>query len=173
MTPHDFKPRFLAALPTMPAGLDLHWDEFVVFENSVLSDLAQEDIDFLTTQGLPHDAPPFLSFTAYTRHEIEQRLETFVLPENIFPIGHNGSGDILAIDKNLRDVVYFNHDANNLRVFINSTLLQFAECLCVFQEHLKSESMHQCLAAIAAVDSAAAKASSMWHSEIMAEVAGG
>lgn len=157
----------------MSASLDLHFDEFVVFEKSVLFDLAQDDIAFLTTQGLPQDAPPFLSFAAYTQKEIEQRLETFSLPQNIFPIGHNGSGDILAIDKNTRDVVYFNHDANNLRVFINTTLLQFAECLCVFQEHQKNETMRQCLDAIAAVDSEAAKASSMWHSEIMAEVTRG
>jgi hypothetical protein len=170
MTAQDFKPRFLAALPTMPVGLDLHLDEFVVFENADLSGLAEEDAVFLVTQGLPRDASPFLSFAAYTQDEIEQRLETFALPQNIFPIGHNGSGDILAIDKDSGEVVYFNHDANNLRVFINSSLLQFAECLCVYQEHLISEKMRQCIVAIAAVDSAAALTSSMWNSEIIAEV---
>jgi hypothetical protein len=172
MPAFDFKSRFLAALPPIPPELDLNWDEFVVFDADTVASLAEEDAEFLTTQGLPCDAAPFLSFYAYSEDEVAQRLEVFSLAENILPLGHNGSGDILALDKNTREVVNFNHDADNLRIFINSTLPKFAESLCVYQEHQNSKSMHQCLADIAAVDSMAAQNGCMWHSEIMAEITG-
>jgi hypothetical protein len=169
MVPFDFKARFVAALPPMPPGLELHWDEFVEFEPSRLSALSEDDRSFLTSNGLPRAASPFLAFAAYSAPEIAERVETFAVPGSYFPIGHNGSGDIIAIELTTREIVYFNHDNENLRVFINTTLRQFAECLCVYQEHLRDDTMRDCLAAIASADAPAAMPATMWYNEITAE----
>ncbi|WP_209569899.1 SMI1/KNR4 family protein [Herbaspirillum sp. 1130] len=170
MKSFDFKTRFIGALPSIPPGLELNLDRFVEFDKNLLSCLAEEDSAFLERHGLPCDASPFLSFSAYSPSQIAQSIETFALPPHYLPIGNNGAGDIIAIDEDSRQVVYFNHDAHNLRVFINSTVNQFAECLCVFQEHLRSETMSSCLTEIEGIDAAAANVNTMWHSEVMAEI---
>ncbi len=169
----NFKQRFIAALPAMPPNLDLRWDEFAEFDRVTVAPLFSRDADFLAEQGLPCDASPFLSFVAYSRAEIDQRLQVFGLSSNCFPIGHNGSGDVLAIDMDTREVVYFNHDFHNLRVFINSTLQQFAESLCIYQEHLRDETMATCLAQIGKIDAPAVLIDSMWYNEVTSELAGG
>lgn len=173
MSHFDFKTRFIAALPPVPPGLDLHWDQFVTFDPDTLSALDAEDAAFLIEQSLPCDASPFLSFAAYTPNDIEERLSTLGLPQACFPIGHNGSGDIIGVDTKTREVVYFNHDASNLRVFINSTLSLFAEGLCIYQEHLRAGVMRSCLSAIEKIDARAVEAGSMWRSEVDAEIANG
>lgn len=162
MTRLDFKARFISALPSLPAELDLGLDEFVVYARSELSSIAAQDADFLVEQGLPCDAAPFLSFAAYTESQRTHRLSVFGLCDDYFPIGHNGSGDIVAIDRVSREIVYLNHDFNNERVLINSTLLQLAECLCVFQEHLRDNTMAFCLTQIERIDPAAAVPGTMW-----------
>lgn len=168
----NFKDRFVASLPETPADLDLHFDEFVLFDPESLPDrLAGEDSSLLAAQGLPRDAAPFLSFYAYSQPEIEFRVQIFGLSESYFPIGQNGSGDVVAIDMDSRHVIFFNHDRYNERVFINSSLPQFAESLCIYQEHLTKEAMHNCLDAIAIIDSRAADPGSMWHAEVSSELA--
>ncbi|WP_459749120.1 SUKH-4 family immunity protein [Pseudomonas sp. 3A(2025)] len=142
--------------------MDLGLDEFVVYERDLLASLAVQDADFLVEQGLPCDAAPFLSFAAYTEAQRTHRLSVFGIGDDYFPIGHNGSGDVLAIERSSREVVYLNHDFNNERVFINSTLLQFAECLCIFQEHLRDNRMAFCLTEIERIDPAAARPGTMW-----------
>lgn len=173
MAHFDLKTRYIAALPSVPPELELHLDEFIGFDAKALSVLAQEDKAFLLEHGLPRQASPFLSFTAYSPTEIQGCIDTSALPPNYFPIGQNGSGDLVAIDLVTREVIYFNHDAHNLRVFINSTLPQFAECLCIYQEHLVAAKMTHCLAAIERIDPRAAISDSMWHAEVMAEAANG
>ncbi|MBN2978746.1 SUKH-4 family immunity protein [Pseudomonas lactucae] len=168
----NFKVRFVASLRKIPADLDLHLDEFVLFDPEFLPDrLVREDSSLLAAQGLPRDAAPFLSFYAYLQAEIESRVQNFGLPESYFPIGHNGSGDVVAIDMDSRHVIYFNHDRYNERVFINSSLPQFAESLCIYQEHLTKEAMDNCLDAIATIDSRAVDLGSMWPAEVGSELA--
>jgi hypothetical protein len=162
----NFKDRFIASLPEIPADLDLHLDEFVVFDpNLIPRSLTKEESDLLTRQGLPRDASPFLSFHAYSRNEIESRKEIFGIPEFCFPIGHNGSGDVLVIDMNNQEIIYFNHDNYNERVFINSSILQFAESLCIYQEHRTKRTMVNFLDAIASIDSKASNPGTMWQAE--------
>ncbi len=36
-------------------------------------------------------------------------------------------------------VVYYNHDNHMKRVFMNSSVLQFAECLCLFSEFMRTK----------------------------------
>ncbi|MBC3303093.1 SUKH-4 family immunity protein [Pseudomonas sp. SWRI18] len=168
----NFKNRFVASLPKIPAGLDLHLDEFVLFDSESLPHrLAREDSSFLAAQGLPRDAAPFLSFYAYSQSEIESRVHIFGLPKSYFPIGHNGSGDVIAIDMDSRHVICFNHDHYNESVFINSSLAQFAQSLCIYQEHLTTETMANCLDAIATIDSRATDLGSMWQTEVSSELA--
>ena len=168
----NFKDRFIASLPETPAHLDLHLDEFVAFNAGTLPGrLIKEDSDLLAAQGLPRDASPFLSFYAYSQPEIESRKQIFGIPESCFPIGHNGSGDVVAIDLDSREVIYFNHDYYNQRIFINSSLPQFAESLCIYQEHLSKKAMANCLDAIAAIDARAAISGSMWQAEVSSELA--
>ncbi|MDB5339702.1 MAG: hypothetical protein JWN70_5321 [Planctomycetaceae bacterium] len=166
----DFRRRFLAGLPAIPAELGLRLDEFVQFDTSTVHLLDSEDATLLLAQGLPHDASPFLSFEAYSSEQLDSRFETFGVSKSYFPIGHNGSGDVLAIDLNTREVVYFNHDLEDARVFVNSSLIQFLECLCIFQEHLTQETMASCLADIATSDHKATAPGALWHNEVGNEV---
>ncbi|MCS3418648.1 hypothetical protein M2399_003823 [Pseudomonas sp. BIGb0450] len=170
MTGFDFKARFLAALPIFPPEPDLSFDEFVVYEAGEFCSLAAQDAQFLVKQGLPRDAAPFLSFEAYSAGEIAHRLTVYGISEDHFLLGHNGSGDALAIDRRTREVVSFNHDFNNERVFINSTLMLFAQCLCIFQEHLRDSTIERCLAEIERVDPAAAAPSAMWAGAVSEEL---
>ena len=168
----NFKDRFISSLPAVPPDLDLRLNEFVVFDANVIPvRLAKEDSCLLVEHGLPRDAAPFLSFHAYSPSEIDSHKQHFGTPESYFPIGHNGSGDILAIDTDSREVVYFNHDNHNQRVFINSSVRQFAESLCIYQEHLGKGAMANCLGAIAAIDTRAATTGSMWQAEVSSELA--
>jgi hypothetical protein len=168
----NFKDRFIASLPTVPAGYDLHLDAFVVYDSGTLpARLAKEDAEFLAIQGLPRQAPPFLAFYAYSQPEIESFKRSFAIPESCFPIGHNGSGDALVIYMDSREVVYFNHDNYDDRVFINSSLPQFAESLCIYQEHVRKRAMANCLDAITTIDSRAAGLGTMWRFEVDSELA--
>lgn len=171
MTHDNFKSRLIGGLPAVPPELDLRLDEFVRFEANNLHLLAQEDTEFLITQGLPRQASPFLSFSAFSETEIQELIEMSALQSHYFPIGQNGSGDLVAIDLDSREVVYFNHDSNNCRIFINSTVSQFAECLCIYQEHLIANKMVNCLAVIGKIDGKSVVEGNMWNSEIMTEIA--
>lgn len=172
MSDVNFRARFVAALPKVPDDLDLHLDEFVDFERADVSRLTSDDADLLKRQGMPRDAPPYLSFMAYSPEEMSDLLQSSRLPDSIFPFGHNGSGKSLAIDTKTGEFIYFNHDANSERVFINSSLQQFVETLCIYQEHLTRQELQPCLAAISQVDEAAVAAGAMWHVELAARQAG-
>lgn len=170
MTDFDFKAQFIAVLPSMPPELDLNFDEFIAFNPSDVACIPVQEAEFLLKHGLPRDAAPFLSFEGYSAEEIVRRLTIFGIAERYYPLGHTGSGDVLALDRETREIVYFNHDADSARVFINSTLIQFARCLCIFQAHLRDDTMEHCLANIRHVDPAAAEPGTMWADEVDAEL---
>lgn len=172
MTDLDFKRRFLAALANVPHELDPRLDEFVQFDMATVNLLDKADATLLLAHGLPREASPFLRFEAYSLRQMVSKLETFGISQLHFPIGYNGCGDILVIDLKTREVVYFNHDFDNARVFINSSLRQFLECLCIYQEHLTQGTMTSCLGHIAKSDHKAALSGAMWHTDIENEVLG-
>jgi len=118
-------------------------------------------------------APPFLSFYSYTAAEIFELYESLALNNSYFPFGANGSGDILAIDLNSNEIVYFNHDNDNERVFINSSLNQFADSLCIFQQGLKNSNINQCNELISKIDPKAIVVNTMWYAEIQSELENG
>ncbi|WP_321781745.1 SUKH-4 family immunity protein [Burkholderia pyrrocinia] len=131
-------------------------------------DLNGNIVNALMEEGLPRTAPPFLSFSNYSASEIADLHGNGVIPEKFVPLGQNGPGDVLGIDAATNEVLYFNHDASNLRVFINSTLALFLESLCIYQEHLHGGTMPSCLGAIAKIDPPAARPPSMWCAETRA-----
>jgi len=169
----NFKKRFLDALPEIPPGIDLGLDEFVTYDKSTISILERADSEFLNEVGMPASASPFLSFYSYTSAEISELYKSSALQNSYFPFGANGSGDILAIDLKSNEIVYFNHDNNNERVFINSSLNQFTESLCVFQQSLTNSSVNQCAELISKIDSSAIVANTMWYAEIQSELENG
>ncbi|WP_339481538.1 SUKH-4 family immunity protein [Pseudomonas sivasensis] len=138
MTDFDFKTHFISVLPPNPPGLDLGFDEFITFNPSDLATLPAPDAEFLLKHGLPRDAAPFLSFEAYSQAEAQRRLAIFAIANHYYPLGHTGSGDVIALDRHSGTIVYFNHDAHHARVLINTSLPQFARSLCVFQAHLQT-----------------------------------
>ncbi|MFL1501073.1 SUKH-4 family immunity protein [Pseudomonas sp. O64] len=170
MSEFDFKARFVAALPSLPPVLYLQLDEFIFWEAGQLPVMPEEDAEFLVKQGLPDGAAPFLSFAVYSDTEATRRRMIFGVADHYFPLGHTGSGDVLALDCQTREVVYFNHDFNNQRVFINATLPLFAQCLCVFQQHLRDNTMARCLDEIGRIDPLAAAPGSLWAEEVSAEL---
>ena len=157
----------------MPSEVRKRLEAFVVFDSPILTRLAKEDADLLASQGLPQDAAPFLNFRAWTPEQINDYCHHGAVPPSCLPIGHNGSGDIIAVEGSTRAVVYFNHDARNQRIFINSSVRQFAECLCLYREHMTARNMAQCLAAVEQVDAAAALSGTMWHAQIGSALAEG
>lgn len=162
-----FKQRFLSGLPETPPELNLQLDEFIVFESESLSGIDASSKRLLLENGLPRCAPPFLAFSSSLCKEIESLRECGAIPEHFFPFGQNAYGDLLGIDTATKEIVYFNHDDQNRRVFINSTLIQFLECLCIYQEYLRSEAARSSLGAIEKIDPAAAKQGTMWHTEAL------
>lgn len=172
MTDFDFKTHFISLLPPDPPGLDLGFDEFITFNPTDLATLPAPDAEFLLKHGLPRDAAPFLSFEAYSQAEAQRRLAIFAIANHYYPLGHTGSGDVIALDRHSGTIVYFNHDAHHARVLINTSLPQFARSLCVFQAHLRDNTMARCLPEIECIDPAAAVPGTMWADEVSAELNG-
>ena len=171
----EFRKRFVESLPPIPEEIGLNFDEFVSFDSQILkaSGLNDKVIEFLLEAGLPRDAAPFLSFQSYTANDIEKRKEVFGIEDRFFPIGINGSGDPLVIDSKSGEVLFFNHDDNMRKVFINSSVWQFVECLCIYQEHMTNNTMNSCLEEIVRTDPRAAEKEAMWFSEIQVELDNG
>jgi hypothetical protein len=160
MIPRKFRLRYVRALPEVPAGMNLGLDEFYSFPESYLTAyaLSQVDANFLCSVGLPKQASPFLSFTDYS--------EGIDIPEGYCPIGADGSGNHIFIERGSGNVVLLDHDFEMNRVFINGSLIQFAECLCLYQEHLTTESISHCFAAMREIDKALEAENSWWKNII-------
>lgn len=156
----EFKQRYIRALPEVPEGLNLGLDEFHLFDPSAkgASLLNKEDYEHLVSVGLPVQAPPFLSFGDYLDWDYDA--------DRYFPIGSDGAGNNICIDINTRDVVLLDHDWDMKRIFINSSLDKFAECLCVFQEAVRAESFDQCLGLMTGVDGKLVKSGDWWANEV-------
>ncbi|MGG4774060.1 SUKH-4 family immunity protein [Paenalcaligenes sp. Me52] len=168
--PLSFKQRFCAGLPQTPPELDLPLDAFIVFESESLpDDMGADAKQLLLAEGLPESAPPFLSFSTYSTDDIESLRAFGDIPASFFPLGQTAYGDLLGIDTDTKEIVYFNHDNNNQRVFINTSLAQFLECLCAYQEHLHAETRTSPLDAIEQVDAPAAQPGTMWHTEALSD----
>jgi SUKH-4 immunity protein len=163
MTPSEFKSRFIELLPPIPAELDLNVGEFVTFPADLARALRVSDLDrsFLTDSGLPWDAAPFLSFDPdYALAPVDG------LPGSAI-IGHNGSGDMICIDQAADGaVVYYNHDNHMERVFVNSSLSQFAESLCAYSAYRQSKDKQDFFLAMLKIDPDAIVPRAFWACEL-------
>lgn len=165
----SFKQRFCAGLPQTPPELDLQLDAFITFEREALTELDAQTAQLLLDEGLPESAPPFLNFSCYAAEDINSLREFGDIPAQFFPLGQTSYGDLLGIDTITKEVIYFNHDNNNQRILLNSSLAQFLECLCIYQEYLHSDASVSPLSAIQKVDPSAAKPGTMWHTETLSD----
>jgi len=165
----EFKQQFLKLLPEVPKELEaeLKLGEFLEFNAEVLETekLNEIDIKFLIEGGLPCEAAPFLNFNAYTTTEITELRNDYNLKSNYFPLGHDGSGNPIVIDKESNEIIYLDHDNNMNKVLINSSLPFFAESLCLYQKNWANKSMLNCLKEIEAIDPSLKNIKAMWFYE--------
>ena len=169
MTPAEFKSRFIASLPIIPDDIDLTLDEFVSFPIERIAALRVNEADrrLLAECGLPADAAPFLSF-GLSADRVLVPLDDF--PDSV-AIGHNGCGDMICIDQSAGGaVVYYNHDNHMRRVFMNSTLVQFAECLCLFANFMQTKDASTFTQQLKLVDLSALAAGTFWPNEVECEL---
>jgi len=88
------------------------------------------------------------------------------VPSSYMEVGADGSGSPICIDLATRNVVLLDHDAGMARYLINTTLQTFAECLCVFAEHIALKSMDGCVEDMCAVDNAISNPEGWWRTEL-------
>ena len=160
METNKFKERFIQSLPEMPEGLDLRLDEFHIYDlkNQFSPLLNSQDREHLVSVGFPVRASPFLSFSDSPDWDYKADL--------YFPIGADGSGNTVCIDLSNREVVLLDHDWGMKRVFINSSLDKFAECLCIYQEALSNKNLDACLNKMINEDSRLSAEGEWWVNEI-------
>ncbi len=169
MTPYEFKSRFLASLPPLPDDIDLLLDQFVSFppELAAKLNIAEADRQLLIESGLPADAAPFLSFGLSVGRVLQPLTE---FPDSV-AIGHNGSGDLICLDQSdVGAVVYYNHDNHMQRVFMNSSLIQFAECLCFFARFMQTKDANEFISRVREIDPAALGHGAFWPNEVRCEI---
>jgi hypothetical protein len=168
MDSRDFKTRFVTAFGEIPKWVDFDPSEFVTFDIHALQQvpLRAADVELLSTIGMPRSSAPMLDFRARHAEEVSDIKVAFEIPREYFPIGHNNYGDHICVGGKSGDVVYFEHGSHRPRkVFINSTLLHFAECICVFQELVTTLRLGDAPGEIKRVDPSAMMPGTMWHTE--------
>lgn len=169
MTPAEFKSRFIASLPPIPDDIDLSLGDFATFPNERIAKLRVSDADqrLLAECGLPVDASPFLSF-GLSSDRVLMPLDEF--PDSV-AIGHNGCGDMICIDQSSGGaVVYYNHDNHMQRVFMNSSLVQFAECLYLFANFMQTKDANTFTQQLGRVDPPALATGAFWANEVQSEL---
>lgn len=171
MTPVEFQNRFRNAQRPLPDGVELDLGKFRTFPQERIDELTIDDAskDILREVGFPEEAAPFLSF-AEKEDKILRRLSSaFSFLSKDFDryrlLGSNGSGDFICIDEDNGSIVYLNHDAEMKRVFINSSLLQFAESLCLMAEAMQSDYTIDFHDELSRIDPASTASDAMWPGE--------
>jgi hypothetical protein len=171
MTPTEFKARFEKAQGPVPDDIDLDLAKFRAFPEERIAAL---EIDapskrILREVGFPEDAAPFLSFREKADKVLRKLPSAFSFLGQEFAryrlLGSNGSGDFICIDESDGSIVYLNHDSDMKRVFINSSLVQFAESLCLIAEALQSGYATDFIGELSRIDPAAVGERVMWPVE--------
>jgi len=168
MDPATFKSRFVAAHGNIPEWADFDPSEFVIFELDALLQvpLPAADAKFLSEIGLPASAAPMLDFYAWSADEVASMRVTYGIPGDFFPIGQTNSGDQICVGGPRGAVLYFEHDvAPPPSVFINSSLLLFAESLCVYQQLFVERRHAEVAEALRRIDPPAMLPGAMWYAD--------
>lgn len=161
-----FEEMLTALLPALPPELleeEPDLADLFAFQRHPLETLpawlAPHARRLLSEQGLPRQAAPYLSF-----FDAERAIEvSALLPEPGRALGHDGGGNVLAVDAASGEVVLWDHDNGDARMFVNRDLLRFAECLCEFPYGV--ESRQAFLQAVAEIDPDAVAEGAFWASE--------
>lgn len=164
MTPQEFKTRFIELLPSVPPDIDLELDRFVTFPAERVASLRipEEHKAYLTESGLPADAAPFLNFDT----KIDQSLTALEGFPDTAIIGSNNHGDAICLDMSDNGaVVYYNHDNMMKRVFMNSSLPLFAECLCAFSSLIQTKDRESFTRHVTSIDPDALASDAFWTTE--------
>lgn len=169
MTLTDFKKRYIGSLPDVPEDLreELGLELFVTLDAGAADNLKLPKYlsEFLTTVGLPESASPGLSFD----FELDGRIAPVDKYAHMIVIGSNSFGDDVCLDaKDNYAVVYLNHDDDFRRIFINSSVLSLAECLCLYLGHRHRKDPSDLLNAIGRIDPGAIEGGTFWYSESLA-----
>ena len=111
-------------------------EQIYTYKSSQLlnSRLLSTTIEYLINCGLPDGCAPGLSFNNCDKATIPTPNDIFNLSfeelNDFLMIGSNGCGDPVCIDLNSNnEIVYLNHDNYFERVFMNSSVIQLAECI--------------------------------------------
>jgi len=171
MTPTEFKARFEKAQGPVPEGIDLDPGKFRAFPPDRIDELRIDEPakGILREVGFPEDAAPFLSFHEKPDKILKKLPSVFSFLGREFEryrlLGSNGSGDFVCIDESDGSIIYLNHDAKMKRVFMNSSLPQFAESRCLMAESLQSDFTIDFIGALSCIDPAAIEDGAMWPEE--------
>ena len=171
MKPTEFKARFIKALPVIPPDIDLDLAQFQTFPPKLVNDLniPTSDKAILIEVGLPESAAPFLDFCLKEDLVLQplNQLDTSLEDEfkDFLLIGSNGSGDSICINKSFGEIVYFNHDNDMQKIFMNSSVTKLAETLCLFAESMAAGYNTDFINDLARVDIQAIREPAMWPFE--------
>jgi hypothetical protein len=128
LTPQEFVNKWDTELSGL---VDYHKKDIDSFSFS------QATKDFLLHAGLPESASPFLTFESSANgggiRLPEKDKDAHVL-RNFIYVGFTGSGSPICIDEENDHVVYLDHEKAYERIFINSSVAQFAESLLIYRE---------------------------------------
>ncbi|MDQ8209542.1 SUKH-4 family immunity protein [Coraliomargarita sp. SDUM461003] len=167
MNPTEFKERFKNAFGELPEGVELDLGKFREFPSEQVESLsiAEGDKAILKEAGFPEDAAPFLSFT-YNLERMNELIPDLGEAYSGFRVfGHNGSGDFISIDESDGSICYHNHDNRMQKVFINSSLSQFAVALCLMAEAIEADYSTDFIALLNEVDPDALNEGTFWPLE--------
>jgi hypothetical protein len=167
MSPQEFKQRFNDAYGDLPEGVELDLGMFRDFDLSSIEDLRipEDARRFLAEVGFPEESAPFLSFT-YNFERLSDLQPSLGDEFNSFRVfGSNGSGDYISLNERDGSICYHNHDDNMRKVFINSSLQQFAEALCLMTEAVESDYSTNFIALLASIDKDASREDAFWTTE--------
>ncbi|MFW2178254.1 MULTISPECIES: hypothetical protein [unclassified Moraxella] len=140
----NFQQEYLAILlPSIPdelAELKEELSEFIYWDDSQFQDdyQAKDSIKFLVEQGLPRQASPYLGFKNYHQSDIMQIQQNSNLQSHHFPIGADGSGNVIFVDMADGQIYLSDHDNNDEVIFINNSLEQLGKCICGYDKGYKS-----------------------------------
>jgi hypothetical protein len=124
-------------------GWIIEKDNLRVFPENQVNKLRIDELDkqFLYLSGLPYTCAPYIGFGDLNDTKLEKLMDLWDLDlsfDNLYQIGHNGSGDPICIEDNTGRILVFNHDADFEEMLINNSLHQLAEILLLTRETIST-----------------------------------
>ncbi|PFR94846.1 SUKH-4 family immunity protein [Priestia megaterium] len=125
----------------LPKAFNNSWNvekdgPLIKFEYATLQStgFSEEVKQFLSLAGLPETPAPYLDFTS-SQGVLKPITSIFSMSEefqNCWFLGSTAAGDPICLTKETENVVFLDKSNGDKKVFINSSINQFAECLLVY-----------------------------------------